>query len=136
MKEHENFIIGDEAKKVEVLGDRILVRLIRIEPNKKSGIVLLDKDKKEDFKISDFGGFHPGVVEVIAISKSAKEKGIDTGDIIAIGERVHQMIFNNQVEKLYIDREVLYSIFTNDVICKMNYFRENFKKGIVTKKLK
>jgi co-chaperonin GroES (HSP10) len=136
MKENENFVIGEEAKQVELLGDRILVRLIRIEPNKKNGIVLLDKDKKEDFKISDFGGFHPGVVEVMAISKLAKAKEINEGDIVAIGERVHQMIYNNQVEKLYVDKEVLYTIYTNDVICKMNYFRDNFKQGIVIKKHK
>lgn len=136
MKEHENFIIGEEAKNAEVLGERILIRLIKIEPKKKSSIVLLDKDKKEGFKISDFGGFHPGVVEVIAVSKAAKEKGIDEGDIVAIGERVHQMISENKVEKLYIDREILYTIFINDVICKMNYYRENFKKGEVIKKLK
>ena len=136
MKEHENFIIGEEAKNAEVMGERILIRLIKIEPKKKNSIILLDKDKKEDFKISDFGGFHPGIVEVIVVSKAAKEKGIDEGDIVAIGERVHQMIYENKVEKLYIDREILYTIFINDVICKMNYYRENFKKGEVIKKLK
>lgn len=136
MKVHENFIIGEEAKNVEALGERVIIRLIKIEPKKKSNIQLLDSSKKDITNISDFGGFHPGVVEVIAVSKIAKEKGIEEGDIVAVGERVHQMIYENKVEKLYIDREVLYAIFVNDIICKMNYYRDNFKKGEVTKKLK
>jgi len=137
MKEQsKNFVRGENAEKVEMLKDRVLVRTIRIEPKKKTNIIMPNKEAEKDlYDIKDYQGFHPGVVEVInANSPLAKESGIEDGDIIAIPIRVFNLMMSGQADTLLVDDEILYALHVNDFICKMNYYRENFKNGKVIKK--
>ncbi len=137
MKSNENFVRGPQAEAMQLMKDRVLVRVMQIEPKKKTKIIVPNAENRDAYDISDYQGFHPGLVEVLnANSPDAINAGVEDGAIYAISLRVFNLIMSGQADTLYVDKEPLCALHASDLLCKMNYYRENFKKGKIVKALK
>ena len=126
------FVRGMQAEQVVLLKDNILIRMIDVPYEEGTIIRLGKKDEDKSRDIMKYHGMHPGIVEVVCVSKDVAEKGIDVGDIIMISQRDMFDVARGHIDPVRIDDEVLYLITLNEVQGKMNYYRERVEKGKVT----
>lgn len=134
--ESKNFIRGKQATDIQLERDMLLIRGIDVKPVSKSKIIKLNDDDKGGYDIKDFGGFHPGIVEIINVGPKVKELSeVEPGDVCIISERAYNAIIQKQVSAILCDGEIFFVIFLGDIVARANYYRENVKEGKIIKSL-
>lgn len=134
MKEEGKLVIGPNTETVKMMGYSILVRLIDIPMQQKSGIILRKESVIDPLKM--FNGFTPYMVEVIAVSKKAEEEGLSRGDICVPSKSFimwmdperSKMEGNPYTTEIH-DGEIFIRATVGDIEAVLPYMRKYILKG-------
>jgi len=142
--------MSKQLKEIKLLGDGILVKFVDVPiTKKKSKIIVPDVAKhKEDSMLNltkDFGGVHPHLVKVVAISPKVSEE-ISIGDIAIIRTAVIMNLHQDSereakgipgiIPKVVIEGELYHRLVIGDIIAINNSLKENIKDLVYNHKNK
>lgn len=142
--EKGELVIGKQVNQIRMIGPGILIRIIDVQPTKEpSKIIIPGKGTNDTLSITDFGGFHPNIAEVVAASDEAVKNGVNKGEIVIMRRSLLQYFsreaiddIRNPISTQYLDGEVFYRITYNDVESIVPGYREYVRNGKIIKPLK
>ena len=119
MSKKGELLVGTVASTVKMIGQSVLVRRVIVEPTKKRKTGLLSAsgasmdEASEMYSIQDFGGYHPFLVEVIAVGPEAKT--VKSGDIAIPVQRLKPFFDGMEtdpsrlpIEPVFMDGEMFF----------------------------
>jgi len=132
----ENFIKGKGAELVKAPDQMLFVRMIEVEPKKKTVIKLTGNAEKESLSDEDFQGFHPHLAEVVIVGEGITF--VKEGDIIAYRDTYRYAVERQIADRLYLSEEdeIVFRMTVGDVLAVCNQFRSYIKNGKVIKPYK